>query len=230
MTGSNLTEMGRWVKGPVMPERRPPRGCAASPCGIERNRSRPHDHPRPRIRQTQMQPGRLGWGRVGIAEGEVDQLGRMAAPALHARLDLHAVLAQRPRELDTLRVFLLDNDAVAVETGQAMRCTSEREHAIRRYDDTLYEPSYAVASERPLTRHCTILRAPTHRATHQAPSVSVDCKRDSFTPAPALWINVWSPTYKPTCVTPPPGWAANSRMSPGRNASITGVTSAPERA
>src|SRR6266851_1126431 len=40
-------------------------------------------------------------------------------------------------------------------------------------------------------------------------------------------MNLPSPTYKPTCVTPPPGDAANSRMSPGCNASTTGVTSLP---
>src|SRR2546422_1055711 len=40
-------------------------------------------------------------------------------------------------------------------------------------------------------------------------------------------MNLSSPTYMPTCVTPAPGRAENSRMSPGRSASTTGVSSAP---
>src|SRR5438445_307591 len=41
-------------------------------------------------------------------------------------------------------------------------------------------------------------------------------------------MNVCSPTYIPTCVMPPPGWAANRRTSPGCRASMSGVTSVPE--
>src|SRR5438876_10812130 len=43
-------------------------------------------------------------------------------------------------------------------------------------------------------------------------------------------MNLSSPTYIPTCVTPAPGRAEKRRMSPGRSASTTGVTSAPARA
>src|SRR5207244_1291553 len=40
-------------------------------------------------------------------------------------------------------------------------------------------------------------------------------------------MNLSSPTYMPTCVTPAPGRAEKSRMSPGRSGSMTGVPPAP---
>src|SRR5438093_396333 len=43
-------------------------------------------------------------------------------------------------------------------------------------------------------------------------------------------MNLSSPTYMPTWVTPDPGAAEKSKMSPGRSASMTGATSAPAEA
>src|SRR5207245_3847169 len=78
--------------------------------------------------------------------------------------------------------------------------------------------------------HGMILRAPTQRSSQDWPSGSCGSRRDSFTPRFELWMNLSSPTYIPTWVTPAPGRAENRRMSPGRRASIRGVTSAPARA
>src|SRR5207249_7078345 len=80
------------------------------------------------------------------------------------------------------------------------------------------------------TPHGMILRAPTHRSSQYAPSGSCGSSRESFTPRFELWMNLSSPTYIPTCVTPAPGRAEKRSKSPGRSASTTGVTSAPARA
>src|SRR5712691_328392 len=85
-------------------------------------------------------------------------------------------------------------------------------------------------TQHPGTPHGIILRAPTHRSSQYAPSGSCGSRRDSFTPRFELWMNLSSPTYIPTCVTPAPGRAEKRSKSPGRSASTTGVTSAPARA
>src|SRR5213078_17249 len=96
------------------------------------------------------------------------------------------------------------------------------------------KPAGHVATPHPATLHPAthgIIRlAPTQRSSQYAPSGSRTSSRESFTPRVELWINFHSPTYSPTCVTPEPGRAEKSRMSPGRSASTTVATSAPARA
>lgn len=68
---------------------------------------------------------------------------------------------------------------------------------------------------RPGRPHGRMRRAPTQRGIQYAPSESLRSSREIFTPPLALWMNFPSPTYMPTCVTPAPGLAEKSRMSPG---------------
>src|SRR5579859_543219 len=180
---------------------------------VEGDRPRSDDDAGPSIREAQVERGgRTGVRRILICE--IDQRGSRPTATTQPRPDLDAPLPQRPRQLDAFGVPLLDDDRVMAQLGWELAAgTTEQQRHARRYADS---------------RHWTIRRAPTHRATHQAPSVSRSSRRESFTPSLELWMKVWSPTYMPTCVTPPPGRAANNRMSPGRNASITGVTSDPD--
>src|SRR5947208_2120519 len=159
--------------------------------GIERNRRRTNDFARPRVRQPNVKP--TGLARAGVAEHEVDQRRRRSTAPADSRPHLDPLLPHRTGQLDTLRILLLDDDAVAAEgMRNAASPTGQREQNTRRHDGTT---------------HGSTRLAPTHRATHQAPSASCASRRDSFTPEFALWMNVCSPTYIPTWVTPPPGCA-----------------------
>src|SRR6266540_2392402 len=183
---------------------------------IERNRRRTNDFAGSGIRQPEVKPE--GLAGAGIAEDEVDQRRRMSAAATNFGPHLDALLPHGAGKLDALLILFFDEDIVPAQgVRDPRRAAGEgEERKTRRHDCA--------------KSYWTTRLAPTHRATHHAPSVSCDSNRDNLTPVFELWMNVCSPTYMPTCVTPPPGCAANSRMSPGRNASTTGGTSLPARA
>src|SRR5256886_1394814 len=65
-----------------------------------------------------------------------------------------------------------------------------------------------------------ILRAPTNRSSQYAPSGSCGSSRDSFTPRFELWMNLSSPTYIPTGVTPAPGRALGGTGGAARAAAV----------
>src|SRR6266511_1675236 len=195
---------------------------------IERNRRRTNDFAGSGIRQPEVKPE--GLAGAGIAEDEVDQRRRMSAAATDSGPHLDALLPHRAGKLDAFLILCVDEEIVAAQSMRYARCGAGQSQCnARRHDGTSARHHNMPTCKRADVYHCTTRRAPTHRETHQAPSVSCASKRESFTPVFELWMNVCSPTYMPTCVTPPPGCAANSRMSPGRNASTTGGTSLPAR-
>src|SRR6266545_1997319 len=180
---------------------------------IERNRRRTNDFAGSGIREPEVKPE--GLAGAGIAEGEVNQRRRRSAAATDSGPHLDALLPQRAGKLDALWILFFDDDGVTVQSaGDPRGCAAERQHGRQN-------------AETPC-RHWTTRRAPTHRATHQAPSASCVSSRANFTPLFELWMNACSPIYNPTCVTPPEGCAANKRMSPGCSASTTGVISLPD--
>src|ERR1051325_1041165 len=158
-----------------------------------------------------MQRNRLPRPRLAVQE--MDEYRRRPAAAAHAVADVKPIVPHGPGQGAALLVRWLHDDGVGPQLRRNVCRRAGDEEQSNRCD-----------------LHGTIRRAPTHRDTHHCPSESADDRRDNFTPVPELWMNVCSPTYIPTCVTPPPGCAANNRMSPGWSASITGVTSLPERA
>src|SRR2546422_3545093 len=126
------------------------------------------------------------------------------------------------------RIAARDQDLVRLElTGDAIGAGrgAGAQHVAGCQDGQLQAGDWPSGNREPA--HDITLRAPTHLSIQYAPSGSCGSSRESFTPVLELWMNLLSPTYIPTCVTPPPGRAENSRMSPGCRASTTGVTSVP---
>src|SRR5437899_10498225 len=133
---------------------------------VRLNRRGADDGPGTGIGQANVKPG--GLAGTWIAIREVEQGRRSAAPSPHPRPHLHAALAEGARQLNALRIPLLDDDGVAAELGgKPMSGTTDQQEWADRRDDT---------------RHCTMRRAPTHRATHPAPSESCASSRDNLTP------------------------------------------------
>src|SRR5438034_7681423 len=123
---------------------------------IERNRRRTNDFARSGIREPEVEPE--GLAGAGIAEGEVNQRRRRSAAAADSGPHLDALLPHSAGKLDALLILFFDEDIVPAQgLRNAGRTTGHgEERNTRRHDGA---KSYG-----------TTRLAPTHRATHHAPS------------------------------------------------------------
>src|SRR3989442_1915688 len=136
-----------------------------------------HHDPGAGIGEAHVKPRGLTGARIAI--GNVETGRCWAAASADPRPDLDAALAERAPQLNALRIRLLNDNGVAAELGgEPISGTADDQQHARRHDGTTHD----VPTCRRVSCHWTIPRAPTHRATHQAPWESCASSRDNLTP------------------------------------------------